>query len=167
TNEFPEFTGRVCPAPCEAACVLNIDNAPVTIESLERAIIERAWQEGWVEPRPPKTRTGKRIAIVGSGPAGLAAAAHLNRAGHTAIVYEAAKRPGGLLRYGIPDFKMEKHVIDRRLEVLSKEGVELRCGVAIGGKSAPGPTWKQLQADHDAVVIAIAAQRPRDLDVPG
>ncbi len=167
TNEFPEFTGRLCPAPCEAACVLNIDQAPVTIESLERAIIERAWQEGWVQPRPPKARTGKRVAIVGSGPAGLAAAAHLNRAGHTAIVYEAAKRPGGLLRYGIPDFKMEKHVIDRRLEVLSKEGVELRCGVAIGGRSQPGPTWKQLRDDHDAVVIAIGAQRPRDLDVPG
>ena len=163
TNEFPEFTGRLCPAPCEAACVLNIDNAPVTIESLERAIIERAWQEGWVQPRPPKARTGKRVAIVGSGPAGLAAAAHLNRAGHTAIVYEAAKRPGGLLRYGIPDFKMEKHVIDRRLEVLSKEGVELRCGVSIGKT----PTWKQLRDDHDAVVIAIGAQRPRDLDVPG
>ncbi len=163
TNEFPEFTGRLCPAPCEAACVLNIDQAPVTIESLERAIIERAWQEGWVQPRPPKARTGKRVAIVGSGPAGLAAAAHLNRAGHTAIVYEAAKRPGGLLRYGSPDFKMEKHVIDRRLEVLSKEGVELRCGVAIG----KNPTWKQLRDDHDAVVIAIGAQRPRDLDVPG
>ena len=163
TNEFPEFTGRLCPAPCEAACVLNIDNAPVTIESLERAIIERAWQEGWVQPRPPKTRTGKRVAIVGSGPAGLAAAAHLNRAGHTAIVYEAAKRPGGLLRYGIPDFKMEKYVIDRRLEVLSQEGVELRCGVAVG----KNPTWKQLRADHDALVIAIGAQRARDLDVPG
>jgi glutamate synthase (NADPH/NADH) small chain len=167
TNEFPEFTGRLCPAPCEAACVLAIDNAPVTIESLERAIIERAYQEGWVQPRPPKTRTGRRVAIVGSGPAGLAAAALLNRAGHTAIVYEAAKRPGGLLRYGIPDFKMEKHVIDRRLEILSKEGVELRCGVAVGSRSVPGPTWQQVRADHDALVIAIGAQRPRDLDVPG
>ena len=163
TNEFPEFTGRLCPAPCEAACVLAIDNAPVTIEALERAIIERAWSEGWVTPRPPKSRTGKRVAIVGSGPAGLAAAALLNRAGHTAIVYEAAKRPGGLLRYGIPDFKMEKQVIDRRLEILSKEGVELRCGVEVG----KNPTWKQLRADHDALVIAIGAMRPRDLDVPG
>jgi glutamate synthase (NADPH) small chain len=167
TNEFPEFTGRLCPAPCEAACVLAIDNAPVTIESLERAISDRAYAEGWVQPRPPKLRTGKRVAIVGSGPAGLAAAALLNRAGHTAIVYEAAKRPGGLLRYGIPDFKMEKQVIDRRLEILSKEGVELRCGVAVGSRSSPGPTWKQLRADHDAVVIAIGAQRPRELDVAG
>ncbi|HEX5060412.1 MAG TPA: glutamate synthase subunit beta [Kofleriaceae bacterium] len=167
TNEFPEFTGRLCPAPCESACVLAIDNAPVTIEALERAISDRAFKEGWIQPRPPKTRTGKRVAIVGSGPAGLAAAAHINRFGHTAIVYEAAKRPGGLLRYGIPDFKMEKHVIDRRLEILSKEGVELRCGVAVGSRSGHGPTWKQLRADHDAVVIAIGAQRPRELDVPG
>ncbi|HEY5926662.1 MAG TPA: glutamate synthase subunit beta [Kofleriaceae bacterium] len=163
TNEFPEFTGRLCPAPCEAACVLAIDNAPVTIEALERAISDRAFAEGWVVPRPPKTRTGKRIAIVGSGPAGLAAAAVLNRAGHTAIVYETAKRPGGLLRYGIPDFKMEKHVIDRKLEILSQEGVELRCGVAVGRS----PTWKQLRADHDALVIAIGAMRPRELAVPG
>ncbi len=163
TNDFPEFTGRLCPAPCEAACVLAIDNAPVTIEHLERAIIERAFSEGWVAPRPPAKRTGKRVAIVGSGPAGLAAAARLNRAGHTAIVYEAAARPGGLLRYGIPDFKMEKHVIDRRLALLAAEGVEIKCGVQVGTK----PTWKQLRADHDAVVIAIGAQRPRDLDVPG
>jgi glutamate synthase (NADPH/NADH) small chain len=163
TNEFPEFTGRLCPAPCEAACVLAIDHAPVTIEALERAISDRAFAEGWVEPRPPKARTGKRVAIVGSGPAGLAAAAVLNRAGHTVIVYEAAKRPGGLLRYGIPDFKMEKHVIDRKLEILTKEGVELRCGVAVG----KNPTWKQLRADHDAVILAIGAQRPRELDVPG
>ncbi len=175
TNEFPEFTGRLCPAPCEGACVLAIPDptgtsplgAPVTIEALERAISDRAHQEGWVVPRPPKTRTGKRVAIVGSGPAGLAAAAILNRAGHTAILYEAAKRPGGLLRYGIPDFKMEKHVIDRRLEIMSKEGVEIRCGVAVGSRSLPGPTWKQLRADHDAVVIAIGAMRPRELDVPG
>ena len=148
---------------CQSRAVLGIDNAPVTIESLERAIIERAWQEGWVTPQPPTARTGKRVAIVGSGSAGLAAAARLNRAGHTAIVYEAAKRPGGLLRYGIPDFKMEKYVIDRRLEVLSKEGVELRCGVSVGKQ----PTWKQLRADHDALVLAIGAQRPRDLEVPG
>jgi glutamate synthase (NADPH/NADH) small chain len=163
TNEFPEFTGRLCPAPCESACVLGIDNAPVTIEALERAISDRAFDEGWVQPRPPQSRTGKRVAIVGSGPAGLAAAAALNRAGHTAIVYEAAKRPGGLLRYGIPDFKMEKHVIDRRLEILAKEGVEIRCGVEVG----TNPTWKQLRADHDAVIIAIGAQRARELDVPG
>jgi len=170
TNEFPEFTGRLCPAPCEGACVLAIPDAahplgePVTIEALERAIIERAFAEGWVVPRPPKSRTNKRVAIVGSGPAGLAAAAHLNRVGHTAIVYEAAKRPGGLLRYGIPDFKMEKHVIDRRLAILAAEGVELRCGVTVGKR----PSWKQLRSDHDAVIIAIGAQRPRELvDVPG
>ena len=172
TNEFPEFTGRLCPAPCEAACVLAIPDptqpdaplgAPVTIEALERAIIERAFSEGWVTPRPPKARTNKRVAIVGSGPAGLAAAAHLNRAGHTAIVYEASAQPGGLLRYGIPDFKMEKAVIDRRLAILTAEGVELRCNTRVGKQ----PSWKQLRADHDAVVIAIGAQRPRDLDVPG
>jgi glutamate synthase (NADPH/NADH) small chain len=176
TNEFPEFTGRLCPAPCEAACVLAIDGfpgrrsesadlhfGPVTIEHLERAIIERAFAEGWVTPRPPAKRTGKKVAIVGSGPAGLAAAALLNRAGHTAIVYESAAQPGGLLRYGIPDFKMEKHVIDRRLAILTAEGVEIRCNVAVGKQ----PTWKQLRADHDAVVIAIGAQRARDLDVPG
>jgi glutamate synthase (NADPH) small chain len=165
TNEFPEFTGRLCPAPCEAACVLAIEgtSAPVTIEHLERAIIERAFAEGWVTPRPPPARTGKRVAIVGSGPAGLAAAALLNRAGHTVTVFEAASRPGGLLRYGIPDFKMEKHVIDRRLAILSEEGVELRCNVAVGKR----PTWHQVRADHDALVIAIGAQRARDLDVPG
>jgi glutamate synthase (NADPH/NADH) small chain len=163
TNEFPEFTGRVCPAPCEAACVLAIDNAPVTIESLERAIIERAFAEGWVKPRPTAARTGKKVAIVGSGPAGLAAAANLNRAGHTAIVFEAAARAGGLLRYGIPDFKLEKGIVDRRLEILAAAGVEIRTGVAVGTQ----PTWKQLREDHDALVIAIGAQRARDLDVPG
>jgi glutamate synthase (NADPH/NADH) small chain len=163
TNDFPEFTGRLCPAPCEAACVLGIDGAAVTIEHLERSIIERAFSEGWVTPKPPARRTGKRVAIVGSGPAGLAAAARLNREGHTAIVYEAAARPGGLLRYGIPDFKMEKHVIDRRLAILAAEGVEIRCNVAVGKQ----PTWKQLRADHDAVVIAIGSMRARDLEVPG
>ena len=163
TNNFPEFTGRLCPAPCEAACVLAIDGQPVTIEALEKTIIERAFAEGWVTPQPPRARTGKRIAIVGSGPAGLAAAAQLNLAGHTAIVYEASARPGGLLRYGIPDFKLEKHVIDRRLALLEAEGVELRCGVAIGRDLA----WTELRASHDAIVIAIGAGRPRDLAVPG
>jgi glutamate synthase (NADPH) small chain len=163
TNEFPEFTGRLCPAPCEGACVLNIDTVPVTIEHLERAIAERAFAEGWVVPRPPRTRTGKRVAIVGSGPAGLAAAARLNRAGHRVVVYEAAAKVGGLLRYGIPDFKLEKHVIDRRLAVLEAEGVELRCGVAVG----TAVSWKLLRAEYDALVIAIGAMRARDLDVPG
>ena len=163
TNNFPEFTGRLCPAPCEAACVLAIDGAPVTIEAIEKTIIERAFAEGWVTPQPPRVRTGKRVAIVGSGPAGLAAAAQLNHAGHTAIVYEASARPGGLLRYGIPDFKLEKHIIDRRLAVLEAEGVELRCGVTVGRD----PTWSELRATHDAVVLAIGAGRPRDLAVPG
>jgi glutamate synthase (NADPH/NADH) small chain len=163
TNDFPEFTGRICPAPCEGACVLNIDNAPVTIESLERAVAERAFAEGWVVPRPPAKRTGKRVAVVGSGPAGLAAASQLNRAGHTVIVYEAAARAGGLLRYGIPDFKLGKNVIDRRLAILAAEGIEIRTGVAVGRE----PTWTQLRADHDALVLAIGAQRARELDVPG
>jgi glutamate synthase (NADPH/NADH) small chain len=163
TNEFPELTGRICPAPCEAACVLGLDGAAVTIEATERAIAERAFAEGWVVPRPPKQRTGKRVAIVGSGPAGLAAAAYLNRAGHTAIVYEAAARAGGLLRYGIPDFKLDKHVIDRRLAILTAEGVDVRCGVDVGR----APTWDRLRAEHDAVVIAVGAARARDLAVPG
>jgi glutamate synthase (NADPH/NADH) small chain len=163
TNDFPELTGRLCPAPCEAACVLNIDGAPVTIESLEKAIAERAFAEGWVTSQPARARTGKRIAIVGSGPAGLAAANQLDRAGHTAIVYESAARPGGLLRYGIPDFKMEKSVIDRRLTILEAQGVEIRCGVNVG----VDPTWDKLLAEHDAVVLAIGAQRPRDLAIPG
>ena len=163
TNDFPEFTGRLCPAPCEGSCVLGIDHAPVTIEAIEKAIAERAFSEGWIVPHPPRVRTGKRIAIVGSGPAGLAAANQLNRAGHTAIVYEAAARAGGLLRYGIPDFKLEKDVIDRRLAILEAEGVELRLGVTVG----TDPTWAQLRADHDALVIATGAPRARDLDVPG
>ncbi len=163
TNDFPEFTGRLCPAPCEGSCVLGIDNAPVTIEAIEKAIAEHAFGAGWIVPQPPRVRTGKRIAIVGSGPAGLAAANQLNRAGHTAIVFEAATRPGGLLRYGIPDFKMEKSVIDRRLAILEAEGIEFRCGVRVG----EDPTWTQLRADHDAVVIATGAMRPRDLDVAG
>jgi glutamate synthase (NADPH/NADH) small chain len=136
---------------------------PVAIEAIEKAIIERAFAEGWVASQPPRVRTGKRVAIVGSGPAGLAAAAQLNRAGHTVVVYEATARPGGLLRYGIPDFKLEKHVIDRRIALLEAEGVAIRCGVTVGND----PTWTQLRAEHDAVVIAIGASRPRDLTVPG
>jgi glutamate synthase (NADPH/NADH) small chain len=163
TNNFPEWTGRLCPAPCEAACVLNIDGNPVTIEALEHEIAERAFAEGWIVPQPPRARTGRTIAVVGSGPAGLAAAAQLNSAGHRAIVYESAARAGGLLRYGIPDFKLEKSVIDRRLRILAAEGVELRCGVEVG----VDPTWDRLRAEHDATVIAIGAQRPRDLAVPG
>jgi len=163
TNDFPEFTGRLCPAPCEGSCVLGIDDAPVTIEAIEKAIAERAFAEGWVVPGTPRVRTGKRVAIVGSGPAGLAAANQLERAGHTAIVYDAASRPGGLLRYGIPDFKLEKHVIDRRLALLEAQGIELRCGVTVG----VAPTWDELVASHDAVILAIGAQRARDLAIPG
>ncbi|HEU0031102.1 MAG TPA: glutamate synthase subunit beta [Kofleriaceae bacterium] len=182
TNHFPEFTGRLCPAPCEASCVLaiaspgsagarstpagsaeSIATDPVTIESIEKAIIERAFAEGWIQPVAPRVRTGKRIAVVGSGPAGLAAAAELDRAGHSVTVYESAAQPGGLLRYGIPDFKLEKHVIDRRLRVLEAQGIEFRCGVTVGRD----PTWAQLRAEHDAIVLAIGAQRPRELDVPG
>ena len=170
TNDFPELTGRLCPAPCEAACVLAIDKAPVTIEHLERAIIERAFSEGWVVAEPPRTRTGQRVAIVGSGPAGLAAASQLNRAGHTCIVYEADARPGGLLRYGIPDFKLEKRVLDRRIALLEAEGVEFRCATRVGRETPiddDGPSWDMLRSDHDAIVLAIGAMRPRDLAIPG
>lgn len=175
TNNFPEFTGRLCPAPCEAACVLSINASPVTIEHIEKEIVEHAFAHGWVTPQPPRQRTGKHVAVVGSGPAGLAAAAQLNAAGHQVTVYEAAARPGGLLRYGIPDFKMEKHVIDRRLAILAGEGVVFRCGVKVGepaGEPAGGPAdrnvrWDELRAQHDAVLIATGAQAPRDLPVPG
>ncbi|MBL9015857.1 MAG: glutamate synthase subunit beta, partial [Myxococcales bacterium] len=160
TNDFPEFTGRLCPAPCEGSCVLGIDGQPVTIEAIEKEIAEHAWAEGWIVPQPPRLRTGKRIAIVGSGPAGLAAANQLNKAGHSVTVFEAAAKPGGLLRYGIPDFKMEKHVLDRRLAVMEAEGIEFRCNTRIDD-------WAALRAQHDAVVIAIGAMRPRELDVPG
>ena len=163
TNDFPEFTGRLCPAPCEAACVLAINDDPVAIEHVEREIIERAFAEGWVVPRPPETRTGRHVAVVGSGPAGLAAAAGLNSAGHFVTIYEAADRLGGLLRYGIPDFKMEKHVIDRRLAVLAAEGVRFETGVQVG----VDVRWPDLHAQHDAVVLALGARRARDLAVPG
>ncbi len=163
TNNFPEFTGRLCPAPCEAACVVAVDRDAVSIEQTEKEIIERAFAEGWVRPRPPTQRTGRRVAVVGSGPAGLAAAAQLNAAGHTVTVYERQDRPGGLLRYGIPDFKLEKWVIDRRLAVLEAEGVEFVTGVTVGAK----PTWTELKAQHDAVVVAIGAERPRTLDLQG
>ncbi|MEM9487561.1 MAG: glutamate synthase subunit beta [Myxococcota bacterium] len=163
TNNFPEFTGRLCPAPCEAACVLAINDDPVTIEQIEKEIIERAFAEGWVKPAPPRQRTGKRVAVVGSGPAGLAAAAQLNAVGHTVTVYEADARLGGLLRYGIPDFKMEKWVIDRRLEIMEQEGIEFRAGVAIGQEL----TWDGLRGQYDALLIAIGSRRPRDLPVPG
>jgi glutamate synthase (NADPH) small chain len=163
TNDFPEFTGRLCPAPCEAACVLALDGAPVAIEQVEKEIADRAFREGWVRPRKPAVRTGKSVAVVGSGPAGLAAAAGLNRAGHWVTVFERAEEPGGLLRFGIPDFKLEKSLVERRVTLLEAEGVAFRCGVDVG----VSPGFDQLAAEHDAVVLAIGARRPRDLAVPG
>jgi glutamate synthase (NADPH/NADH) small chain len=163
TNNFPEFTGKLCPAPCEASCVLGINADPVAIKSIELSIIERAWAEGWIAPRPPKHRTGKRVAIVGSGPAGLAAAQQLARAGHAVIVFERADRIGGLLRYGIPDFKMEKFHIDRRIEQMQAEGVSFRPGVNVGHDV----TGEVLLAEFDAVCICGGATRPNDLAIPG
>ena len=163
TNNFPEFTGRLCPAPCETACVLGINSDPVTIKQVEVSIIDRAWESGYVQPQPPDRLTGKTVAVVGSGPAGLAAAQQLARAGHTVAVYERDDRIGGLLRYGIPEFKMEKSHIDRRLAQMSAEGVKFRTGVEVGVDI----TAAALRKRHDAVVIAVGATVRRDLDVPG
>ena len=163
TNNFPEFTGRLCPAPCEGACVLGINSDPVTIKGIENAIIERAFDEGWIAPKPPKTRSGKRIAVVGSGPAGLAAADQLNKAGHWVTVFERADRIGGLLRYGIPEFKMEKRVLDRRLAVMEAEGVKFRANANIGA----GIPADELRREFDAVVLCGGATIPRDLPIPG
>jgi glutamate synthase (NADPH/NADH) small chain len=163
TNNFPEFTGRLCPAPCEGSCVLAINQDPVTIKAIEVSIIDRAYDEGWVRPQPPSTRTSKNVAVVGSGPAGLAAADQLNRAGHTVTVFEKSDRIGGLLRYGIPEFKMEKRVLDRRLAILEAEGVIFRAGVTVGSDVPVD----QLRADWDAILLAAGAGQPRDLPVPG
>ena len=163
TNNFPEFTGRICPAPCEAACVLGINEPPVAIKVIEKTIVEHAWNEGWIQPEPPETRTGKQVAVVGSGPAGLAAAQQLNRAGNLVTVYEKADRIGGLLRYGIPDFKMEKGVLDRRLEQMLAEGVAFQTRAHIGGNIAA----KDLAEQFDSVLLAGGAEHPRDLRVPG
>src|SRR5687767_4160429 len=163
TNNFPEFTGRLCPAPCEGSCVLAINDDPVTIKSIENAIIDRAFDEGWVTPQPPLKRTGKRVAVVGSGPAGLAAAEQLNRAGHLVTVFERADRIGGLLRYGIPEFKMEKRYLDRRIEQMEAEGTEFRVNTNAG----VDVTGEQLQRDFDAIVLAGGATLWRDLPVPG
>ncbi len=163
TNNFPEFTGRICPAPCEEACVLNINNDPVTIKQIEKQIIDHAWKAGWVGPRPPAERTGKRVAIIGSGPAGLACAQQLARAGHWVSVFERDDRIGGLLRYGIPDFKMEKHLIDRRMAQMEREGVTFHPSTNVG---IDYPT-AQLRSEFDAIVLSGGATKPRDLPVPG
>jgi glutamate synthase (NADPH) small chain len=162
TNNFPEFTGRVCPAPCEAACTLNIDEAPVTIKTIECQIVDRGWDEGWIAPQPPRARTGRRVAVIGSGPAGLACAQQLARAGHEVTVFEKNDRIGGLLRYGIPDFKMEKRLIDRRLAQMEAEGVRFRPGAHVGRDVS----LEKIAASHDAVVLAGGAEWPRDLELP-
>ena len=163
TNNFPEFTGRLCPAPCEAACVLGINADPVSIKQVEVAIIDRAWDEEWVKPLLPDRSTGKSVAVIGSGPAGLAAAQQLTRAGHTVVVFERDDRPGGLLRYGIPEFKMEKRILDRRLAQMRAEGTQFACGVEVGVDMSVD----ELRSRFDAVVVATGATVPRDLTVPG
>jgi glutamate synthase (NADPH/NADH) small chain len=170
TNNFPEFTGRLCPAPCETACVLGINQDPVTIKNVEVAIIDRAWASGYVRPRPPEWLSGRTVAVIGSGPAGLAAAQQLTRAGHTVAVYERAAKPGGLLRFGIPEFKMEKAVLDRRLDQMRREGTVFRTGVEVGvgvGSDGSALTGERLRERYDAVVLALGSTVARDLPVPG
>ncbi|GAB3193364.1 glutamate synthase subunit beta [Geodermatophilus arenarius] len=167
TNNFPEFTGKLCPAPCEGACVLNLQDSPVTIKQIEWEIIDQAFERGHVEPQAPAERTGKKVAVVGSGPAGLAAAQQLTRAGHDVTVYERADRVGGLLRYGIPEFKMEKSVLDRRLDQMRAEGTRFVTGVEVGGSGEGDLSAEQLRGEHDAVVIAAGATVGRDLPAPG
>ena len=167
TNNFPEFTGRVCPAPCEEACTLRINADAVGIKSIEHAIIDKGWENGWVTPQPPKVKTGKRVAVIGSGPAGMATAQQLARAGHDVVLFEKNDRIGGLLRYGIPDFKMEKTFIDRRVEQMKAEGVEFRANQHVGGSGSNGVDAKKLLAEFDAVVLSGGAETPRDLPVPG
>ena len=163
TNNFPEFTGRICPAPCEASCTLNIDDAPVTIKSIECAIVDRGWQEGWIVPQPAARMTGKSVAVVGSGPAGMACAQQLARAGHRVTLFEKSDRMGGLLRYGIPDFKMEKHLINRRLVQMEAEGVEYRTSTEVG----VNVSVESLRENFDAIVMSGGAEAPRTLDIPG
>jgi glutamate synthase (NADPH/NADH) small chain len=163
TNNFPEFTGRICPAPCEASCVLSINNKPVTIEYIEKTIAEQAFEKGYIKPNPPKSRTGKRVAIVGSGPAGLAAAAQLNKAGHWVTVFERSDRIGGLLRYGIPDFKLEKWTLERRLRIMEQEGIVFRTNAHVGVNISA----KHLQEEFDAILVCGGASAPRDLPIPG
>jgi glutamate synthase (NADPH/NADH) small chain len=163
TNNFPEFTGRLCPAPCEPSCVLSLNDEPVAIKTIEQAIVDRGWEEGWILPEPPERETGKRVAVVGSGPAGLAAAQQLRRAGHAVTVFERADRIGGLLVYGIPEFKMEKRHLDRRLRQMSAEGVQFRPGVNVGGDI----TAERLREEYDAVVLAGGATQPKEVPIPG
>jgi glutamate synthase (NADPH/NADH) small chain len=163
TNNFPEFTGLICPAPCESACVLDINDDAVTIEQIELAIVTRGFEEGWIEPDPPEVRTDRTVAVVGSGPAGLAVAAELNKLGHTVTVYERDEAPGGLLRFGVPDAKLEKWIIDRRVKLLEDEGVRFECNIDVGADLEAG----ELRGNHDAVVVAIGSRVHRDLDVPG
>ncbi len=163
TNNFPEFTGRICPAPCEAACTLNIVDSPVTIKSIECAIVDRGWKEGWIEPQVPARRTGKSVAVIGSGPAGMACAQQLARAGHSVTLFEKNDRIGGLLRYGIPDFKMEKHLIDRRKKQMEAEGVTVRTSTEVG----VDVSFKSLKENFDAVVLSGGAEDPRGLQIPG
>ena len=163
TNNFPEFTGRICPAPCEASCTLAINQDPVTIEYIEKAISDRGWQEGWITPQPPQVRTGKRVAVIGSGPAGMAAAQQLNRAGHTVTVFERDNYIGGLLRLGIPDFKLEKEVVERRVQQMKDEGISFRTGIRVGQNFSVA----ELRAGFDAILLAIGSTIPRNLDVPG
>jgi glutamate synthase (NADPH) small chain len=167
TNNFPEFTGRICPAPCEASCTLNIDDNPVTIKTIECAIVDRAWDNGWLKPEIAAEKTGKTIAVVGSGPAGLACAQQLARAGHDVHVYEKFAKAGGLLRYGIPDFKMEKHIIDRRVKQMEAEGVTFHYGKPVGGSAAGAIDPAQLVKDYDAVALTGGAEASRDLPISG
>jgi glutamate synthase (NADPH) small chain len=163
TNNFPEFTGRICPAPCEASCVLGINEPPVTIRHIEKTIIEHAWQHGWIRPELPSEESGKRVAVVGSGPAGLAAAQQLRRAGHTVTVFEKNEKPGGLLRFGIPNFKLEKHILERRLQQMVQEGVEFETNITVGQDISV----EELRSKYDALLLAGGSEQPRDLPVPG
>lgn len=168
TNNFPEFTGRTCPAPCEGACVLGITDPPVTIKNIENAIIDRGFAEGWITPQPPPVRTGKKVAIIGSGPSGLAAAAQLNKAGHTVTVYERSDRIGGLLMYGIPNMKLDKGVVQRRVNLLREEGVQFVTSADVGNKESPNfVDPKKLHAENDAVLLCTGATKPNDLTIPG